>query len=108
MSGARSNSRGARLDGLPPRDVKSPVAHLRLVLGLAVSAWAAIAQGSDVCALAGVRGRLASFHVEGTPAGDFSRRIPGVNVDGDSIEDELVWFCGGSGSIIPADPCTLT
>jgi hypothetical protein len=87
---------------------KSPVSPLRLALGLTLSAWVATAQASDVCALAGVRAGLTSFHIEGAPAGDFGRRIPGVNVDGDSIEDELVWFCGGSGSIIPADPCTLT
>jgi hypothetical protein len=75
----------------------------------AVLASSATAQApsAEVCGLAAKRGGLTSYADYGVETPEGARRIENVRISGGSKNDELLWFCPGSGSIIPADPCTL-
>jgi hypothetical protein len=52
-------------------------------------------------------GRISEYAIEGERIDDGEWRIRGLDIDGDQVEDEMTRFCPGSGSIVPADPCTL-
>lgn len=54
------------------------------------------------------RGGLSPYELEMIPSVEGSQRIPNIDVDKDGRADDLVWFCPGSGSRAPADPCTLS
>lgn len=73
------------------------------------SASSAVGQSlsAEVCALAGKRGGLTLYADYGVDDPDGNRRIENVRLSQGSGDDELLWYCPGSGSIIPADPCTL-
>jgi len=59
--------------------------------------------------LLGTRSGLTPYALEAFPPDGWGeKRIPNLDVDGDGLSDEVRWFCPGSGSIIPADPCTLS
>ena len=77
---------------------------------LACLAYPAFTQSErpEVCDLAMKRGGLTLFAVYGVERSDGESRIEDVRISGRDKEDELLWSCPGSGSIIPADPCTLT
>lgn len=83
----------------------SPLA-VALVCCLTVAAHAQSSR-PQVCDLAIKREGLASFVVDGVEVSNGTRRIEAVRVGDGKADDELLWFCPGSGSIIPADPCTL-
>jgi hypothetical protein len=53
------------------------------------------------------RGGLTLFAVYGVERSDGAHLMENVRIGGGNVDDELLWSCPGSGSIIPADPCTL-
>ncbi len=69
-------------------------------------------ESSNVCdefrKLTSVRGGLTAYELEAIPTQDAKKRIPNVDIDGDGISDDIIWFCPGSGSLVPADPCTVS
>ena len=78
-----------------------------VVLGCLALSTFAQSPRPEVCDLAMKRGGLTLFAVDGIKGSDGESRIEDVRISGGDKEDELFWFCPGSGSIIPADPCTL-
>jgi hypothetical protein len=60
-----------------------------------------------VCELEKTRTGLTSYAVDGERAQDGTREISDIDIDRDGINDKISWFCPGSGSIIPADSCTV-
>jgi len=83
-----------------------------VAIGLLLIGWLTLANSaqsgrSEICDLAEKRGGLTLFADDRVETGDGERRIENVHVGGGNVEDELLWFCPGCGSIIPADPCTL-
>lgn len=51
--------------------------------------------------------RITEYAVAGEEVDEGVWRIRGLDIDGDHVDDEMTRSCPGSGSIVPADPCTL-
>jgi hypothetical protein len=50
---------------------------------------------------------LEDYRLASIDMGDGLSRNVDVDIDGDGKKDSLNWFCPGSASIVPADPCSL-
>jgi len=58
--------------------------------------------------LVGQQGGLTQYELAPIQGADGNRRIPGIDLDGDRVAEDMVWFCPGSSSRVPADPCKLS
>jgi hypothetical protein len=83
-----------------------------LITLLAVFSNSGTTQTSAPCEefrkLLSIRGGLSPYKLEVPPDPDGNMRISNIDVDGDGVVDDVLWSCPGSGSVIPADPCTLS
>ena len=81
---------------------------ISLILGLCIySVCADSVEPPSVCDLATRPGELAMHGVEGSQGQNGDRQIA-ADIDGDGLSDKISWFDPGSGSLIPADPSTVT
>jgi hypothetical protein len=90
---------------------RSKSASIAFVLLAACSTQVATGNSEELCeefrVLLNQPARLSAFAVTGAESDDGTERLPDVDFDSDGVDDAVVRFCPGSGSIIPADPCTL-
>ena len=91
-----------------------PVPYL-FILGtalLAMSTAIVAEESAPTCKefqkLINTRGGISQYRLETVPSTGGADRIPNIDIDGDGLIDELLWSCPGSGSVVPADPCTLS
>ena len=75
-----------------------PLVRASILIAIGGLVVSGSAHSQSVCALAKKIGGLTPYALE---------KIPSTDLDKDGIEDAIVWSCPGSGSIIPADPCTV-
>ena len=104
----RKCGRGRPFNGIVRHHrMSSRVATCCLVIAATCLIGKAFAAPPAICELGKKRGGLTLYAVEGEATATGDREIA-ADIDRDGIIDKIVWSASGSGSIIPADPSSIS